>query len=326
MRRIHVIPLLPLLLVPFSAAASAQSLVGPLVPPALAGASEEDIVARVMSFDRDADGKVAREELIERMKGLLTRGDADGDGALDGNEIRTLARTPASAGGRGGAFPAMYQLPADSWFPSRSHIEGAITDLKLESEAHGRALAVVDAHQQTLKVAAQAAADHLLRDLASVLTTQQLADFKTALERPGPRNFMRLRVLAGDASVSGGVVANALLVFEAGFAEFRGGGAVRSDLARRLNQYGLPAEKSRDAVAALASYEANLKDLGEVERRGLVEQMRDILTEEDRDDFRAALERKSAVPLGVMGGVVNGLAPNHGVISVAPPIAAPSTP
>jgi hypothetical protein len=317
MRRIHLILLL---LVPFGAAASAQSLVGPMAPAAPGGASAEDIVARVMSFDRNADGKVAREELLERMKGLVGRGDADGDGALDGNEVRTLARTPAPAGVRTGGFPAMYQLPAESWFPSRSHIEGAITDLKLESDAHGRALAVLDTHQQHLKTAAQAAAEHLLRDLESVLTAGQLADFRTALERPGPRPVFRLRQPAGAAPLSGGFVANAVLILDD---HFFGNVTPGSILGRLINQYGLPAEKNREALAAIASYELNLDDLGKVERGALVERMRDILTEEERDDFRAALERRSAVAIN--GGFVRLPHDTSGVISVAPPIAAPST-
>src|SRR5688572_12818856 len=53
--------------------------------------SADDVLARVMSFDRDRDGKVATGELSERMQNLVGRGDRSGDGALDESEIRLLA-------------------------------------------------------------------------------------------------------------------------------------------------------------------------------------------------------------------------------------------
>jgi hypothetical protein len=303
--------ILLMVLVPFGAASSAQA---PAIrPPSSsfpAGASAEQMVARVMSFDRDSDGKVAKEELLERMKDLVARGDTDGDGALDGHEIRALATTPAATRGGGFGFPAMYRLPAESWFPERSHIEGAISDLKLGSDAHARAVAVVEAHQQHVKTAARAAGDHLLRDMETLLTAEQLADFKAALESPGPRHILRLRLPAGGGSVPGGVVANALLFFDGALSgAFHGGVTPGGDLARLINRYGLTVTKGREALTAIVSYQATLDDLGEVERRGLVEQMRDILTEEERDDFRAALDRRSALPIGVVGGVVSGTVP-----------------
>ena len=327
MRRIQLI--LPWL-VGFGAAVAAAQSPQPAAPavPALAGTSAEDVLARVLSFDRNTDGRVAREELPERMKNLVTRGDADGNGALDASEIRTLSRTPVPTGGRGFAVPTLYQLPAESWFPERSHIEGALTDLKLGTDVHRSAIAVVDAHQQHLKGAALAAAGHLLRELENVLTAEQLADFKTALERPESRGTLRFRLPAGGATVPGGTVSNALLVFEREvFAERRGSQSLGSDLARRLIRYGLPAEQARVAVTALEGYTANLSDLGRVERAALVEQMREILTDEERDNFRAALDRRSAVPFGVMGGVVSGMRERgDAVINIAPPVAAPPAP
>lgn len=52
--------------------------------------NDDHVVARLLSFDRNRDGRIARAELIERMQGLVTRGDVNGDGALDPIEINAL--------------------------------------------------------------------------------------------------------------------------------------------------------------------------------------------------------------------------------------------
>jgi collagen type III alpha len=44
-----------------------------------------------MSFDKDGNGKVTRDELPERMQRLLERADGNGDGAIDETEARKLA-------------------------------------------------------------------------------------------------------------------------------------------------------------------------------------------------------------------------------------------
>ena len=59
------------------------------MPPASA-VSTDDVVARLMTFDRDRDGKVTSVELSERMHSLITQGDQSGDGALDLSEVRAV--------------------------------------------------------------------------------------------------------------------------------------------------------------------------------------------------------------------------------------------
>src|SRR5688500_6314374 len=54
----------------------------------------EAVVARLISFDRNRDGKVVADELPERMESLVARGDRNADGALDAAEIRTLSESP----------------------------------------------------------------------------------------------------------------------------------------------------------------------------------------------------------------------------------------
>ena len=68
---------------------------------AVAGVSVAEVEARLLSFDRNRDGKVGRGELVERMQALVARGDADGDGALDKAEIRALVAPRARVTARG---------------------------------------------------------------------------------------------------------------------------------------------------------------------------------------------------------------------------------
>src|SRR5262245_48369932 len=64
--------------------------------------SVEDIVERILAFDKNKDGKVTKDELPERMHDLITRGDTNKDGALDKDEIKKLATAPGGFGPRGG--------------------------------------------------------------------------------------------------------------------------------------------------------------------------------------------------------------------------------
>ncbi len=66
------------------------AIFGPAVTPPV---NPDIVVARLMTFDRDNDGRLVRSELPERMQNLLAS-DASGDQALDRDEIRALATAP----------------------------------------------------------------------------------------------------------------------------------------------------------------------------------------------------------------------------------------
>src|SRR5260370_29187729 len=51
----------------------------------------DDIVERILSFDKNKTGKVTKEDLPERMQYLIEKGDTNKDGALDKEEIKQLA-------------------------------------------------------------------------------------------------------------------------------------------------------------------------------------------------------------------------------------------
>ena len=63
----------------------------------------EEAVKTYLSFDKNDDGKLTRDEVPERMQGIFERGDTDKDGVLTGDELRAMARAQQQpAGTRGG--------------------------------------------------------------------------------------------------------------------------------------------------------------------------------------------------------------------------------
>lgn len=84
----------------------------PPIPPILRTVSTDDLVERLMSYDKNGDGKITRDELPERMHALIEQGDRNGDGALDREEIKRLVERSqpfgpprGGPGGPGGGPP-----------------------------------------------------------------------------------------------------------------------------------------------------------------------------------------------------------------------------
>jgi collagen type III alpha len=66
----------------------------------------EEAVAGILNFDKNEDGKLTKEELPERMQGMIERGDTNGDGALDKEELAKIVATFRGQGqGRGPGEP-----------------------------------------------------------------------------------------------------------------------------------------------------------------------------------------------------------------------------
>jgi Spy/CpxP family protein refolding chaperone len=74
----------------------------PSIPAVLRTVSADDLIERLMAFDKNGDGKITKDELPERMHALFEQGDTNRDGALDREEIKRLAeRAPPGPGGPG---------------------------------------------------------------------------------------------------------------------------------------------------------------------------------------------------------------------------------
>ena len=133
MRHAHfvLLALIPLIAAP-SAYAQSRASAAPL--------NDADMVARIMSFDRNDDGRIEKHELAERMHGLVARGDVNGDAVLDGRELQTLARAQQPPVDHGVIIIAgPYVFADDAGLSSRLRIEGALDDLRLDAGlANGR--------------------------------------------------------------------------------------------------------------------------------------------------------------------------------------------
>jgi hypothetical protein len=176
-----------------------------LTRPALLGV--DDVVERIMAFDKNRDGKVTRDELPERMHHLIELGDTNKDGALDRDEIRKLAaRLAATPGGFGGLRTLTVDRPeirigpgpgpgpgpgARGGFgpdfrigPGPGIVEGVVDDLKLPGKKKDQAVAAAKAHEENVaRLMDQARAD-LLQKMKEILSDEEFEDFKAALDRP----------------------------------------------------------------------------------------------------------------------------------------------
>ena len=92
------------------------------------------VLDRILSFDANADNRISRDELPERMEGLVSRGDRNQDGFLTPEEIVPLVDIQPSAPRR----------PSNAIARGSGSLAGIITDLKLPPVTHNRALAIVN--------------------------------------------------------------------------------------------------------------------------------------------------------------------------------------
>ncbi|MBN1344737.1 MAG: EF-hand domain-containing protein [Phycisphaerae bacterium] len=74
----------------------------------------EGFVERIMSHDKDGDGKVTKDELPGRAQRLIERGDTNGDGAIDKEEAQKMAEEFAQRRGGPGQGPGQGCRPKDS--------------------------------------------------------------------------------------------------------------------------------------------------------------------------------------------------------------------
>lgn len=67
--------------------------------------SVEDMVAKMMAFDKNADGKLSKDEVTDsRLQDLFTRADANKDGVVTKDELTALLTKESAAMGTGGGL------------------------------------------------------------------------------------------------------------------------------------------------------------------------------------------------------------------------------
>jgi hypothetical protein len=293
MRRV---PLLLAMLPAFTALAAAQTTFNPPQPSAVFGAAvnttsvnPDIVIARLMTFDRNNDGVVSKGELPERMESLLVA-DRSGDGALDRDEIRVLAApapvavaatVPGFRGGGGG-----YTFGDQVSLSTRAHVEGALEDLRLTPVAHQQALAIVRPFMAKLEADAS---EVLMKELEGLMPQRQHTTFKAMLDRQLSGNTQSMITQRNGMKVN---------VFRFG-----------PDLTMMINSFQLGPEQTKLALDAFDGFKARIRP-ADADRAALVAELKDVLSDEERENFGAALQRRPLVKAGgVIAGVVGGIAP-----------------
>ena len=245
-------------------------------------ARPDDVVARLMSFDRNNNGKIEKGELAERMYTVMDRGDANGDGCLDRSELLTLATAKPAAAAVRGFGHGSYMVGPDTEVSSRLHLEGALDDLRLEAARKEPAVAIVTTFSQALDADAQS---ELLDVMKAILTPEQLTRLTTALEQERRMGAQRVvhRVVTSPDQQGKDVKFSSFAATELSVATFR-----------------LAPEANGRAMAALKQYRSRLRP-NETDRVELGRQLASVLTQEESENFFAAISRQ---PVAAAGGFV----------------------
>jgi hypothetical protein len=171
----------------------------------------DQIVERIMSFDKNNDGKITIDELPERMQHLIALGDVNKDGALDKSEIAKLASTlEAFTGLTGGGGPPPGAPPKGA-FPKGAFAKGGpkgplkgaaaeaqrtLDDLNVTGSARDKAERALRAQQDKMRRYEELTRAELIVQMKEALNEEDFKAFKTALERPpGPPGFKGPRLL-----------------------------------------------------------------------------------------------------------------------------------
>ncbi len=158
--------------------------------PASSGAGARSPLAvteRLVSFDANKDHRLTRDELPERMQGLIARADRNADGVLDLEEIRAFVNG-ASSERRLSDRPVLFE-----------GLTGVISDLKLPPAKHQKALAIVSTHKAALNFNEPSGSD-LYKAMRLLLDDEEFENFAAAAGRLARTAQIRM------GRTSGGVV------------------------------------------------------------------------------------------------------------------------
>ncbi len=159
--------------------------------------SDADVLERLLSFDKNKDGKLTREDLPERMQSLFDKGDTNKDGFLDRDEIQKLitelSRDGSQAGGRGGpggrggngnVGNARVSSPGRGL--TLEAIEKAVGDLKLSQQKKEAAVAAIKAQKEEASKLTTVVRGEMLLEVSEILNDEEFTKVKALLERqPG---------------------------------------------------------------------------------------------------------------------------------------------
>ena len=174
-----------------AAAAQAPEGVRPAVlipttaPPPPPGTARSPLAVRerLLSFDADKDLRISRDELPERMQGLIARGDKNANGVLDFEEIHALVNAAASERTRISFRPQ----------PSEG-LPGVISDLKLSPAKREQALAIL---QKLAPNVNQPAGSDVYKAMRLLLDDEDYENFAAAAARLSKTAQIRMGIGGG---------------------------------------------------------------------------------------------------------------------------------
>ena len=142
--------------------------------PSPPGAAKSPLAVRerLLSFDADHDLRISRDELSDRMQGLIARGDQNGNGVLDFDEIHALVNAASLERAR-----VSFRRQAFEGLP------GVINDLKLSPTKRERALAILSAQKPAPHVSGANPNLPLYKAIRSLLNDEEYGNFVAAAER-----------------------------------------------------------------------------------------------------------------------------------------------
>ena len=151
------------------------------------GVKIETLVAHIFRFDTNNDGRIAEAEFPERMRVLIARGDRNGDHALDAAEVTALAQNPERARTTFAVDNQEINPRSDTPRLGRPvSAEALLEELRLPPSKTTSALAILSTRQND-SVPPVAVEAEVMRRLESILTDEEMTDFKAALARAVPR-------------------------------------------------------------------------------------------------------------------------------------------
>jgi hypothetical protein len=157
------------------------------------GLTVDQIVERILTFDKNKDGKVTKDELPERMQNLIAKGDTNKDGALDKDEIKKLAaelerdgtfRGFGAPGGRGAGARPGRGFPPPAGFAPGAGMERVVADLNLAEPKKEKAEPALRGHQENVRKLQDLAHADLLLKMKEVLSAEEYKKFKETTARP----------------------------------------------------------------------------------------------------------------------------------------------
>ena len=146
-----------------------------------AGATPNDVMNRMRSFDVNRDDQITRDELPDRMHHLIRLADQNGDGVLTWDEVRRQidAAVTAQLQDRRAAVAKTATL-AD-----------VVSDLRLEQPRHDLVMALVSTYKVPRNININISEIELLNGLRELLHEEEYENFRAAAARI--RNFPQFR-------------------------------------------------------------------------------------------------------------------------------------